>query len=188
MPEYFKHETAIVDEDAKIGKNTKIWHFSHVMSKAIIGEKCTLGQNVFVQDNAKIGNNVKIQNNVSVYRGVTLEDNVFCGPSMVFTNVKVPKSAFPTNDSEYLNTLVKRGVSIGANATIVCGIVIGKHAFIGAGTVVTKDVPDYAIIIGVPGKLFGWMCECGAKLSNTLACTNCDRKYEMDRKKLKEIK
>lgn len=177
----FVHSTAVVDEGAVIGKGTKIWHFSHVMPKVSIGENCSLGQNVFVANHVKIGNGVKIQNNVSIYEGVELEDFTFCGPSMVFTNVKTPRSAFPRNTSaDYAKTLVKYGASLGANSTIVCGITVGRWAFVAAGAVVTKDVPDYALFMGVPGKISGWVCECGATLrfKDRLAICACDRKYE----------
>ncbi len=180
--DYFVHETARVDGGARIGQGTKVWHFSHVMSGAEIGERCSLGQNVFVARGAKIGNNVKIQNNVSVYEGVTLEDDVFCGPSMVFTNVKTPRSAFPRNTSDdYVATRVKRGASIGANATIVCGVTIGEWAFVAAGAVVTKDVPDHALVAGVPARVTGWVCECGLPLGfegATAVCGECGRAYE----------
>jgi len=180
--DYFVHESAYVDEGAKIGKGTKIWHFCHVMAGADIGEDCSLGQNVVVARNVKIGNHCKIQNNVSIYEGVILEDYVFCGPSMVFTNVKTPRSAFPRNTSaDYLPTVVKRGASIGANATIVCGHTIGEWAFVAAGAVVTKDVPAYALVAGVPARLMGWACECGLGLKftdDTAVCTACGRKYE----------
>jgi len=175
------HETACVDEGATIGEGTRIWHFSHIMSGATIGEGCNLGQNVVVAPHVKIGNKCKIQNNVSVYEGVELEDFVFCGPSMVFTNVRTPRCFFPRNTSaDYARTLVKRGASIGANATIVCGVTIGEWAFIGAGSVVTKDVPAYALVVGVPGKVVGWACECGEPLpkSGELICALCGRRYE----------
>lgn len=184
--DYFVHETSIVDDGAQIGKETKIWHFSHISSKAKIGENCAIGQNVYVGPNVVIGNNVKIQNNVSVYEGVILEDDVFCGPSMVFTNVVNPRSAIPRRD-EFKTTLVKRGATIGANATIVCGHTIGEYAFLGAGTVVTKDVPNYGLILGVPGRLAGYMCECAeARLNfkeNRATCEACGKKYlkEKDR-------
>ena len=178
--DFFVHESSYVDDGVKIGKGTKIWHFSHVMKGSHIGENCTLGQNVLIGPNVTIGNNVKIQNNVSVYEGVTLEDDVFCGPSMVFTNVDRPRSAFPTDHSKYLKTLIKRGATIGANATIVCGHTIGEHAFIGAGAVVTKDVPAYAVAYGNPARIHGWVCECGRPLEfsgNEAVCQACGRKY-----------
>jgi UDP-2-acetamido-3-amino-2,3-dideoxy-glucuronate N-acetyltransferase len=160
--EYFAHASAYVDDGAKVGKGTKVWHFSHVMSGAEIGEYCSLGQNVFVASNVEIGNNVKIQNNVSIYEGVTLEDFVFCGPSMVFTNVRTPRSEFPRNSrDDYTRTLVKRGASIGANATIVCGVTLNECSFVAAGAVATKDVPAYAIVAGVPGTIVGWMSAYG---------------------------
>src|SRR5438128_4068053 len=149
MPDYFAHESSYVDDGARIGKGTKIWHFSHVMPGAKIGERCNLGQNVVVMPGTRIGNNVKIQNNVSIYEGVELEDDVFCGPSMVFTNVMNPRSHVPRKN-QYRRTLVKRGASIGANATILCGVTLGEYAFVGAGTVITKDVQPYALMIGVP--------------------------------------
>lgn len=183
MDDIFVHESSYVDEGAKIGKGTKIWHFSHVMSKAIIGERCNLGQNVFVANGVKIGDNCKIQNNVSLYEGVILEDNVFCGPSMVFTNVKTPRSAFPRNTSDdYLVTRLRQGASIGANATIVCGGTIGKSAMVAAGAVVTKDIPDYALVSGVPAQIIGWVCDCGTRLSflnHHATCSDCGRKYRM---------
>lgn len=178
--DYFVHESAYVDEGAKIGKGTKIWHFSHVMAGAEIGENCAIGQNVFIGPNVKIGNNVKIQNNVSVYEGVILEDYVFCGPSCVFTNVKTPRSAFPRNHEDYIPTVVKYGATIGANATIVCGVTIGEWAFVAAGAVVTKDVPPYALVAGVPAKIIGWACRCGVPLQFTdeyAQCADCGRRY-----------
>jgi len=180
----FVHKSAFLDEGAKVGAGTKIWHFSHVMPKCTIGENCSLGQNVYVANNVTIGNGVKIQNNVSIYEGVVLEDFTFCGPSMVFTNVKTPRSAFPRNSSEdYHTTRVKYGASIGANATIVCGITVGSWAFIAAGTVVTKDVPDYALVMGVPGKVRGWVCQCGStlKFADSLSkCADCNRNYRKE--------
>ena len=162
MTDYFIHESAYVDTGAAIGKNTKIWHFCHVMGKAKIGANCSFGQNVFVANNVIVGNNCKIQNNVSLYEGVILEDYVFCGPSMVFTNIKTPRCEFPRNTSnDYQKTLVKRGASIGANATIVCGITLHECAFVAAGAVVTKDVPAYAMVAGVPAKIIGWMSAYG---------------------------
>lgn len=158
------HSTAIVDRGAEIGDNTKIWHWVHVSSGAKIGKDCSLGQNVFVGNKVIIGNNVKIQNNVSIYDNVTLEDDVFCGPSMVFTNVYNPRSAV-SRKNEYRNTIVKKGATLGANCTIVCGITIGKYAFIGAGSVVNRDVPDYALMVGVPAKQIGWMSQFGERLN-----------------------
>ena len=160
--DYFVHESSYVDEGTKIGKKTRIWHLSHISKGAEIGEGCNLGQNVFVGNDVKIGNHVKIQNNVSVYEGVELEDYVFCGPSMVFTNVRTPRCEYPRNTSaDYKKTLVGRGASIGANATIVCGTTLGKNAFVGAGSTVTKDVPDYAMVYGNPARIHGYMCACG---------------------------
>lgn len=161
--DYFKHESAYVDEGCEIGKGTKIWHFSHVMPNCKIGEGCNIGQNVVVSPEVILGKNVKVQNNVSIYTGVICEDDVFLGPSMVFTNVMNPRSAV-NRKAEYLKTVVKKGASIGANATIVCGHDIGKFAFIGAGSVVTKNVPDYALMVGNPAKQTGWMSEAGGKL------------------------
>jgi len=159
----FVHESSYVDEGAVVGAGTKIWHFCHVMSGAVIGERCNLGQNVVMMPRTRMGRNCKIQNNVSIYEGVELEDDVFCGPSMVFTNVMNPRSHV-SRKHEYRRTLVRRGASIGANATIVCGVTLGEYAFIGAGAVVTKDVPPFALMAGVPAKRIGWMCQCGERL------------------------
>ena len=164
MPKFSAHESCYIDEGCVIGDDTKLWHFTHVMSGARIGRGCNIGQNVVISPDVVVGDNVKIQNNVSLYTGVILEDDVFCGPSMVFTNVVNPRSHV-SRKHEYKPTLVKRGATLGANSTIVCGHTIGRYAFIGAGTVVTKDVPDYALIVGNPGRVTGWMCECGVKLS-----------------------
>ena len=169
---YFLHPTSLVDKDCQIGKDCKIWHFSHILKNSILGDKVNIGQNVMIGPNVNIGNNVKVQNNVSVYEGVTLEDNVFCGPSCVFTNVINPRSAIPRKN-EILPTLVRENATIGANATILCGITIGRYAFIGAGSVVTKDVPDYALIYGNPARQHGWICECGYKLDPNYYCTAC---------------
>lgn len=161
--EYFSHETAVIDDGCKIGSGTKIWHFSHIMPNCTIGEKCNIGQNVVVSPDVVLGSNVKVQNNVSIYTGVVCEDDVFLGPSMVFTNVINPRSAV-NRKNEYMKTTVKRGASIGANATIVCGNDIGKYAFIGAGAVVTKEVPDFALVVGNPSKQIGWVSEYGHRL------------------------
>jgi UDP-2-acetamido-3-amino-2,3-dideoxy-glucuronate N-acetyltransferase len=174
--DYFVHESSYIDENVVIGSGTKIWYFCHVQSGAAIGEKCSLGQNVNIGSNVKIGNYVKIQNNVSVYEGVELEDYVFCGPSCVFTNDLTPRCKYPKSSENYIKTLVKEGASIGANATIICGNVIGRHALIGAGAVVTKDVKDYAIVVGNPAHQVGWGCECGEKLID-LKCLKCNRNY-----------
>lgn len=179
----FAHETAVIDEGCDIGEGTKIWHFSHIMPGARIGRRCNIGQNVVVSPGVIIGDNVKIQNNVSVYTGVELEDDVFCGPSMVFTNVINPRSHVPRRD-EYLRTLVRRGASLGANSTIVCGHTVGRFAFVGAGAVVTRDVPDFALVVGNPARVTGWVCECGVKLASgrempvEIACGTCGKRYE----------
>lgn len=175
----FIHESAYVDAGAQLGEGTKVWHFCHIMPTARLGKGCILGQNVFVADRVTIGNNCKLQNNVAVYEGVTLEDDVFCGPSMVFTNVLTPRCAFPRNTSaDYHPTLVKRGASIGANATIVCGTTLGEWCFIAAGAVVTKDVPAYALMAGVPAKRIAWVCRCGATLKAVPdTCKDCKRTY-----------
>ena len=176
---YFVHESSYVDDGAKIGSGTKIWHFSHVMSGAVIGERCNLGQNVVIMPGTKIGNNVKIQNNVSIYEGVELEDDVFCGPSCVFTNVTNPRSHV-SRKNEYQRTLVKRGGTIGANATVVCGVTLGEFAFIGTGAVVTSDVPAYGLMVGVPARRVGWMCQCGERLhpsAGQATCARCGASY-----------
>ncbi|MDZ7793213.1 MAG: DapH/DapD/GlmU-related protein [Spirochaetia bacterium] len=175
--DYFVHESSYVDEGATIGEKTKIWHFSHVLPGAQIGFRCSIGQNVNIGGKAVVGNGVKIQNNVSVYDDVIIEDDVFCGPSCVFTNVINPR-AFIERKSEYKQTLVKYGASIGANATIVCGVTLGKFSFVGAGSVVTRDVPDYAMVYGSPAKQRAWVCECGVKLNNDLRCNECGAQYK----------
>lgn len=179
---YFVHESSFVDDGCTIGEGAKIWHFCHVMAGASIGRNASLGQNVVVSRDVIIGDNVKIQNNVSLYTGVILEDDVFCGPSMVFTNVVNPRSAI-VRRHEYKKTLVKRGATLGANCTIVCGLTLGRYAFIGAGAVVTKDVPDFALVVGNPGRVSGWMCACGVKLAGGVrppdraTCPACGAKY-----------
>lgn len=181
--DYFVHESSYVDEPCSIGPGTKIWHFSHIMKDSQIGARCNIGQNVVISPDVVIGDNVKIQNNVSVYTGVILEDDVFCGPSMVFTNVINPRSHV-VRKNEYKRTLVRKGTSLGANCTIVCGIEIGCYAFVGAGSVVTRDVPDYALVYGNPARVRGWMCACGIALNmrqegkeETAACGNCGALY-----------
>jgi UDP-2-acetamido-3-amino-2,3-dideoxy-glucuronate N-acetyltransferase len=180
---YYFHESSYIDEGAEIGNGTKIWHFCHIMPRATIGENCILGQNIFVASDTMIGNNVKIQNNVSIYTGVILENDVFLGPSMVFTNVINPRSHIERKN-EYQTTLVKRGVTIGANATILCGITIGEYAFIGAGAVVTRNTPAYALLFGNPARIKGWMCQCGLRLNfethddiETAICSACEGFY-----------
>lgn len=186
----FVHESSYVDQPCRIGKGTTIWHFCHVMKDCEIGERCRIGQNVVVSPGVRVGNNVKIQNNVSLYTGVVLEDDVFCGPSMVFTNVTIPRSAFPRNRPEdYARTLVKKGATIGANATVVCGVTIGRHAFVGAGSVVTRDVPDYGLVYGNPARLRGWACECGLKLtfSGGAAVCGCGKRYRLADDKVERV-
>lgn len=177
MSEYFAHQSSYVDAGAQIGEGTKIWHFSHIMSGARIGRRCSIGQNVNVGAKAVIGDGVKIQNNVSVYDDVVIEDEVFCGPSCVFTNVVNPR-AFVERKHEYRRTLVRRGASIGANATVVCGTTLGVYCFVGAGSVVTRDVPAHALVYGAPARQHGWVCRCGVKLPETLQCPECGLRYE----------
>ena len=184
---YFVHESSYVDDGVEIGEGTKIWHFCHVQSGAKIGENCSFGQNVNISNHVTVGNRVKIQNNVSVYEGVTLEDGVFCGPSCVFTNDLTPRARYPKGSAGYKPTLVKEGASIGANATVVCGHTIGRNALIGAGAVVTGNVPDHALMLGVPARQFGWVCECGERLPDSLACPCCGRKYRPGKDGLEEI-
>ncbi len=183
MADYFVHESSYIDEGAQIGAGTKIWHFCHVMPRSCVGERCNIGQNVLVSPDVIIGNNVKIQNNVSLYTGVIVEDDAFLGPSMVFTNVINPRSHVNRKD-EYKRTLVRKGASIGANATIICGVTLGCYCFVGAGSVVTRDVPDYALVYGSPARIHGWMCQCGEQLTFTkqdgkerAICQSCGDTY-----------
>lgn len=180
MKDYFVHESSYVDDDVIIGKGTKVWHFCHIQSGAVIGEDCSFGQNVNISNNVHIGNGVKVQNNVSLYEGIELEDHVFCGPSCVFTNDLTPRAKYPKGHAAYKKTIVKEGASIGANATIVCGHTIGKWALIGSGAVVTKDVKDYALMLGVPAVQKGWVCECGHVLNKSLKCPDCGREYVLE--------
>lgn len=189
---YYINEHAVVDDNVELGEGTKVWHFSHIQSGSKIGKKCVFGQNVNVGNNVTIGDYCKVQNNVSIYEGVTLEDYVFCGPSMVFTNILDPKCKYPQVGAQfYVKTLVKEGASIGANATIVCGNTLGKHCMIGAGSVVTKDVPDFALVIGTPGRIVGWVSEAGKKLKfdeNGIAeCEKSEKKYQFKDNKTVEI-
>lgn len=187
MKNYFVHESSYVDENVTIGEGTKIWHFSHIQSGAVIGKNCSFGQNVNVSNNVKIGNGVKVQNNVAIYEGVELEDYVFCGPSMVFTNDLTPRAKYPKGRVGYKKTLLKEGATVGANATVVCGHTIGKWAMIAAGAVVTKDVPDYALMAGVPAKQIGWVCECGELLRGKEICEKCGRHYKFTNGICKEV-
>jgi UDP-2-acetamido-3-amino-2,3-dideoxy-glucuronate N-acetyltransferase len=180
MADFFAHESSYIDDGARVGAGTKIWHFCHVMAGAVIGERCNLGQNVVVMPGTRLGDNVKVQNNVSIYEGVTLEDDVFCGPSCVFTNVVNPRSHV-SRKAEYQKTLVQRGASIGANATILCGITLGEYSFIGAGAVVRSDVPAFALMVGVPARRVGWMCRCGVRLQlrdGRATCSACGTAYQ----------
>ena len=189
---YYKHESAIVDEGAQVGEDSRIWHFTHVCAGARIGSGVSLGQNVFVGNKVKIGDRCKIQNNVSIYDNVYLEEGVFCGPSMVFTNVYNPRSLIERKD-QYRNTIVRKGATLGANCTIVCGITIGEYAFVGAGAVINKDVPAYALMVGVPAKQIGWMSEYGEQLNLPVegqaqaTCTHTGQKYRLDGNQLKKI-
>jgi len=187
----YVHPSAFVDEGAQIGEGTKIWHFCHIFSGARLGKNCKIGQNVVIHGSVVIGNNVKIQNNVSVYDGITLEDDVFCGPSCVFTNIINPRSAVDRNDPRFYRlTHVGQGSTIGANATIICGVTIGRYAFIGAGAVVTRDVPDYALVYGAPAKQHGWACECGEKIKVTrgkMQCLMCKSEYKKNKDALSKV-
>lgn len=182
------HPSSFVDDNVTIGAGTKIWHFCHIQSGSVIGEKCSMGQNVNISNNVKIGNGCKIQNNVSVYEGVELEDYVFCGPSCVFTNDLTPRAKYPKGSAAYKKTVVKLGASIGANATVVCGHTIGEWAMIGAGAVVTTNVPAHALMLGVPARRVDWVCECGERLFGKLTCEHCNRKYKETENGLEEIK
>ena len=188
---YYAHPTAIVDEGAVIGDESKVWHYSHISSQAVIGQRCSLGQNVYVADRVTVGNGVKIQNNVSVYEGVVLEDDVFCGPSMVFTNVRTPRSAFPRNQSsDFYQTVVQQGASIGANATVVCGVTIGRWSMVAAGAVITRNVPPHALYAGVPARQTGWVCECGKRLefqSGHSTCHECGRRYRLEQDQVTKL-
>jgi UDP-2-acetamido-3-amino-2,3-dideoxy-glucuronate N-acetyltransferase len=189
MPDFFAHESSYIDDGAVIGAGTRIWHFCHILPGAVIGERCNLGQNVVVMGGTRIGNNVKIQNNVSIYEGVVLEDDVFCGPSCVFTNVVNPRSHV-SRKSEYRPTLVRRGATIGANATIVCGVTLGEYAFVGAGAVVLEDVPAYGLMVGVPARRVGWMCQCGKRLQprdGAGTCPLCGASYREEGGRLRQI-
>lgn len=190
MSEVYIHPSSVIDQPCDIGRGTKIWHYSHISKGAKIGDNCQLGQNVFVGSKAEIGNGVKIQNNVSVYDCVKLEDDVFCGPSMIFTNVINPRSQIPRKD-EFKETRVKKGATLGANSTILCGITVGEYAFIGAGAVVTKDVPAYALVYGNPARFKGWMCQCGVKLAlkgRQATCKACGKRYLKEKSGLIRIK
>lgn len=187
MKEYYIHPSSIIDKDVKIGNGTKIWHFTHIQSGARIGKNCSFGQNVNVSNNVKIGDGVKVQNNVSIYEGVELEDYVFCGPSMVFTNDVTPRARYPKGKDRYKKTLIKHDATLGANCTIVCGNIIGEFATIAAGAVVTQDVKAHALVAGVPAKQIGWVCECGQVLEKSLSCSVCKRTYQYVNDKIQEI-
>lgn len=184
--DYFVHETSCIDKNVRIGKGTKIWHFSHVQSGAVIGENCSFGQNVNISNNVRIGNGCRVQNNVSVYEGVELEDYVFCGPSMVFTNDLTPRAKYPKGPAGYRKTVLRTGTTVGANATIVCGHELGEWSMIGAGAVVTGDVKKHALMVGVPARQAGWVCECGEVLQEDLICKSCGRKYVVTEAGLEE--
>lgn len=191
-PDYFVHESSYIDDGVKIGKGTKIWHFSHILEGVEIGRDCVVGQNVMMGPKVKIGNHCKIQNNVSIYKAVRLEDEVFCGPSCVFTNVYNPR-AFIERKEEFRPTLVKTGATIGANATIICGVIIGRYAMVGAGALVRADIGDYALVVGVPARQIGWVCKCGVSLkgiknNEIVQCSDCKNKYKLSGNKLTAIK
>ena len=186
MKDYFVHESSYIDDDVEVGEGTKIWHFCHIQKGARIGKNCSLGQNVNISNNVKIGNGVKIQNNVAVYEGVEIEDDVFCGPSCVFTNDLTPRARYPKGHDNYKKTIIRKGASIGANATIVCGHIVGEWALIGAGAVVVENVPAHALMLGVPAKQKGWVCECGEILKNGFTCSKCGRKYKENEEGLLE--
>ena len=188
MSDFYVHPTSVIDEHVEIGEGTRIWHFCHIQSGAVIGRNCSFGQNVNVSNNVRIGNGCKVQNNVSLYEGVELEDHVFCGPSCVFTNDLTPRAKYPKGRAGYRKTLLKLGASIGANATIVCGHTIGKWAMVAAGAVVASDVPDHALVMGVPARIHGWVCECGNVLSDDLVCNKCGRAYREGPEGLEEVK
>ena len=189
---YFVHESSYIDDDVEIGEGTKIWHFCHIQRGARIGKRCSLGQNVNVSNHVKVGDGCKLQNNVSLYEGVELENDVFCGPSCVFTNDLTPRAKYPKGSAGYKKTLIKEGASIGANATVVCGHTVGKWALIGAGAVVASDVPDHALMLGVPAQHRGWVCECGQVLRQTgnsdYRCPDCGRTYQLKEEQLEEMK
>lgn len=188
MSDYFVHPTSVVDDDVIIGEGTKIWYFCHIQRGARIGKKCSLGQNVNVSNNVKVGDGCKIQNNVSLYEGVELEDDVFCGPSCVFTNDLTPRAKYPKGHLAYKKTLIRHGASIGANATVVCGHTVGEWAMIAAGAVVASDVPKHALMMGIPARVRGWVCECGEVLPDELACNKCGRTYVKTPDGLEEVK
>ncbi|MCR4674362.1 MAG: N-acetyltransferase [Lachnospiraceae bacterium] len=187
MEKYFVHPTSVVDKNVTIGDGTKIWHFCHIQSGANIGKDCSFGQNVNISNNVIVGNGVKVQNNVSLYEGVELQNYVFCGPSCVFTNDLTPRAKYPKGNSGYKKTIVEEGASIGANSTIVCGHCIGKWSLIGAGAVVTSNVPPHALMLGVPAKQKGWVCECGGILPDNMICEKCGRKYTQANNGLEEL-
>ena len=187
MNDYFVHESSVVDDGVTIGEGTRIWHFCHIQTGAVIGKNCSLGQNVNVSNNVKMGDGCKLQNNVSLYEGVELEDYVFCGPSCVFTNDLTPRAKYPKGHAGYKKTLIRTGASIGANATIVCGHTVGRWALVGAGAVVTSNVPDHALMLGIPARQRGWACECGELLPEDLHCTKCGRKYIKGENGLQEV-